>query len=411
MGKASRKRKESRIKGMYSLTDLAVEKYLNQPLSRGSREYDDETSTEVVSQKVTDATEDNEKIFTVLRDKDPKLSSMAADMMATSVSSTLRKDFGRALQLGDYETIFIDNEKLFTLLSTSKVPDIDIREFIMENNIPHTVLPFTRYVEEYYGIKNALAGVPFIHMFQRDKEGIDMDEDHIDIKYIMKNCTVHMMNLLFYVPRSCSKYVIKVHLFFMYDENKEKFVYFHSKHNEGTPEALAADIQMNSGYDVIFTETLLDYVDDQHVDLAFGVLPCQGITQRVREATEGKDIYGTGYLTKYSSICKMICNMFINYILYRSTFPEFIVDGLPEHKIVSPTAQRINIPSDIFDSFEGDNVNLKDYKNKMPHYRRGYFRVLQSEKFTNKRFKTVWVKPTFIHKEMFNSSMETVVEK
>ena len=408
MGKASRKKRENKIVGMYSLTDPVVTKFLNEPIKRGSREYKEETTDLIVSGRINTATSKNKKIFEMMLN--PKQSSIAIDMLTSGIFDVLRSDFSRAIQLGDYETVFIDDPKLFKLLSTSKVPDIDIREFIMENNIPHLVMPFEQYVKDYFGFNNVLTALPFISMYKDSGEMI-MDEDHTEIDYLVKNCTVHILSLLFYVPRECSEYVIKVQLKFVYDETKKKFVFFHTTDGEEQPDSVASDIQMNAGMDSIYIETVLEIMDQGKVDLALSVLPCKGITERLRGTKDGKDIYLGDKLTKYSTISKMVNTLLINYILYKSSFPEFVVEGLPQHKLINQNAKRINISPDISDSLDEDGINLKDYKNKVcPHYRRGYFRVLQSEKFINKRFQTVWVKPTFIHKEQF-TSINTALNK
>lgn len=404
MGKASRKKKENKIKEMYSLTDPVVEKVLTAPrLVRGSRLYNELTSDEASSQRVEQATESSLILYHTMHDTDRTKSEIASNMMAKHQFSAYRNNFNRALELGDYETIFIDNQKLFKLLTTSKVPDVDIREFIMENNFPHVVMNFRQYIKEYFGINNIALAIPFIHSFTKQSKA-KYDKDYMDVNYLMNNCTVHMMTLLFYVPRECSKYVIHVQMIFIYDEVKKQFVYFDNL-VDGAKESFVLDVQMNSGFDIMYLETLLD-VRDEKYDLAFGILPCKGVTTRLREAKENEDIYAGEKLTNYSSITKMITTLVINYIMYRSTFPEFIVDGLPQHKVVNPLAKAMEVPNEILESFDSDGSvhSLNNYKDKKcPHYRNGHFRVLNSDYYKAKKFKTIWVKPSFVHKDVFTN--------
>ena len=404
MGKASRKRKENRIKGMYSMTDPVITKYLDTPMKRYSQLYNEECSDQKTAVKMDTIVDKIQNIFQTKANADDMGKSMS-----NVVLKNMRASFGRSIQLGDCETIFIDNEKLFTLLATSKVPDIDVRSFIMENNIPHLVIPFKQYVKEYPGFENMLLSVPFIQQFGKTGQAV-FNKNHIDVKYLLENCIVHIVSLLFYVPRTCSEYCIKVQLIFMYDETEKQFIFYDYKGADKQEIKLAADIQLNAGNDSIFMEVLLDTPDDDHVKVAVNVFPCNELATRLRETKDGKDLIFGEDTDESSGIMKLVGNLFVNYILYRSTFPEFVVDGLPEHKIVNSNAQRLNIPNEIYESFEDGNISFRECGKKMPHYRRGYFRVLQSDRFKAKRYTTVWIKPTFIHKDKF-SSIETLTNK
>ena len=407
MGKASRKRKENRIKGMFSLTDPVVEKYINDPIKRGSRKYDEILNEEVSKKRMDEITD---KVRFLLSETSKDNLAVSGMRISDEMIMTLHRSFCRSIQLGDYETIFIDNEKLFSLLSTSKVPDIDIRSFVMENGIPHTVMPFKQFIIEYPDFENMLIGHAFLSRFY-EMGILKATKEHMDFNYLLKNCNVHILSSLIYVPRECSEYCIKIQLVFIYDENKKEFVFFDSINNDQKLK-LATDIQNNAGNDYIYMEVLLTKPDNNgNVSIAKNIFPSNELTTRLRETKDGKDLIFGKDLDETSRIMKLVGNLFINYILYRSTFPEFVVDGLPEHKIVNSNAHRLNIPKEIYESFDNDDkISLKECGKKMPHYRRGYFKVLQSDYFKAKRYTTVWIKPTFIHKEKFNS-FETLVNK
>ena len=99
---------------------------------------------------------------------------------------------------------------------------------------------------------------------------------------------------------------------------------------------------------------------------------------------------------KITDIEKVIANL----ALYIDAFPECVRDGPPELVVGSVVGQgstQIGGHQSIRESMAHGNVS--------PHMRRGHFRFLQSERYTSKRFQTVFVKPS-----MVKSSAETVSE-
>jgi hypothetical protein len=82
--------------------------------------------------------------------------------------------------------------------------------------------------------------------------------------------------------------------------------------------------------------------------------------------------------------------------MYVSCFPETITEGVPEdlkHPSYHPYAKPfvIGVSNKIRGVGTGDSVN--------PHYRKGHWRLLQSEKFTHKRYQSIFVSECFIHGE------------
>ena len=85
--------------------------------------------------------------------------------------------------------------------------------------------------------------------------------------------------------------------------------------------------------------------------------------------------------------------LFLGVCLYISAFPETIINGLPSD-LKHPSHHH---HKDAFTIGISDKVKLGGtHDSPTPHFRVGHFRVLQSEKFTNKRFQTVFVHETFV---------------
>lgn len=82
--------------------------------------------------------------------------------------------------------------------------------------------------------------------------------------------------------------------------------------------------------------------------------------------------------------------------MYLSCFPEMMIDG-PPSDIKHPSHHKyenvktLGISSEVRTHTERGEIT--------PHFRRGHFRVLRSEQFTNKRFQTVFVRQCFVKGE------------
>ena len=100
-----------------------------------------------------------------------------------------------------------------------------------------------------------------------------------------------------------------------------------------------------------------------------------------------KDGSFTGNIVKISEQLQF----FIKLLIYIDAFPESVTDGVP--KDCSDTHIRRDMASVISTAKQIKSMVTNGI---CPHLRRGHFRFLQSDKFTNKRFQTVYVKPAII---------------
>lgn len=84
----------------------------------------------------------------------------------------------------------------------------------------------------------------------------------------------------------------------------------------------------------------------------------------------------------------------INTIAYMSCFPECIDDGVPKNLLdrgENMAARNFSLQlSDKVREYEGSNLSRR------PHFRKGHFRVLRSEKFVNKQGQIVFVCETMV---------------
>lgn len=81
--------------------------------------------------------------------------------------------------------------------------------------------------------------------------------------------------------------------------------------------------------------------------------------------------------------------------MYVECFPETLVHGFPED-IKHPSHHQHSAPLTIAVTEKVRQSLGGTHESPMPHFRAGHFRVLKSEKFTNKRFHVVFVRETFV---------------
>ncbi len=92
---------------------------------------------------------------------------------------------------------------------------------------------------------------------------------------------------------------------------------------------------------------------------------------------------------KYFEPFRLICGLG----MYLSCFPEMLADGPPDD-IKHPSHHQYKSIKTI-----GISPKVREAGDVTPHFRRGHFRVLSSEKFTKKRFQAVFVKHCFVKGE------------
>lgn len=85
-------------------------------------------------------------------------------------------------------------------------------------------------------------------------------------------------------------------------------------------------------------------------------------------------------------------NLAVNTIVYMNTFPECVVDGVP-NQVKNEYSKKITIAEKVL-----ENIENPDSKKMMtPHFRRGYFKRLTSDFYTRKKGQCVFVRETMVN--------------
>lgn len=87
----------------------------------------------------------------------------------------------------------------------------------------------------------------------------------------------------------------------------------------------------------------------------------------------------------------------LNFLSYCKAFPECLIEGVPQtlskdEKNKIRHAQLLNTATQIIENIE----DIKSGKSVIPHFRKGHFRLLQDERFKNKKGQVVFVKATMV---------------
>lgn len=92
-------------------------------------------------------------------------------------------------------------------------------------------------------------------------------------------------------------------------------------------------------------------------------------------------------------------NFAINFLYYMICFPEAIIDGVPkmENEEVFDTGKIIKVSEKVVESTASKSIT--------PHFRKGYFKRLESDYFVNKKGQII-----FVHETMVKGKAKTVVD-
>ena len=114
-------------------------------------------------------------------------------------------------------------------------------------------------------------------------------------------------------------------------------------------------------------------------------------------ASDGEDVCHMQLAQGDMGDADWICRLIFGFSLYIEAFPDVVVQSSPEevNKIAHYAGPRLNVTSN-------DLVRNENRAAVSPHFRRGHFRVLQSERFTHKRGQLVFVKGCFIRGQAFD---------
>lgn len=115
---------------------------------------------------------------------------------------------------------------------------------------------------------------------------------------------------------------------------------------------------------------------------------------------------------KVDEISLTILKMFrlaINTIAYMNCFPDCVADGVPENLFErSEDKSARNFTFQLSEKIrESENSQLS----KIPHFRKGHFRLLQSDYFANKKGQIVFVAETMVKGKAKTVSMSTETDE
>lgn len=99
----------------------------------------------------------------------------------------------------------------------------------------------------------------------------------------------------------------------------------------------------------------------------------------------------------------------INTLAYMNCFPDCVNEGVPKNLLErTEDLSSKNISFQLSNKIK-ENENSKTYKR--PHFRKGHFRHLRSEKFTNKKGQVVFISETMVKGKAKTVSTSTEIEK
>ncbi|WP_149914268.1 hypothetical protein [Sphingobacterium cavernae] len=103
-----------------------------------------------------------------------------------------------------------------------------------------------------------------------------------------------------------------------------------------------------------------------------------------------------------------IFRLAINTIAYMNCFPNCVSDGVPNDYVdYSENKLAKNLTIQVSDKITEDNSTIS----KIPHFRRGHFRVLKSEYFKNKKGQIVFISETMVKGKAKTVAMSDEIDK
>ncbi|WP_431608775.1 hypothetical protein [Chryseobacterium sp. 'Rf worker isolate 10'] len=109
------------------------------------------------------------------------------------------------------------------------------------------------------------------------------------------------------------------------------------------------------------------------------------------------DIFYTNLSKKQDLQSNTLCRMFrlaINTIAYMKCFPECITEGVP--KISFPRGENRSDNNVIFKMSDKIYYEINYQISKIPHFRKGYFRLLISDYYTHKKGQLIYISETMV---------------
>lgn len=108
------------------------------------------------------------------------------------------------------------------------------------------------------------------------------------------------------------------------------------------------------------------------------------------------------------TISKMF-RLAINTIAYMNCFPDCVADGVPKN--LFERSEDKSARNFTFQLSEKIKDNENSQLSKIPHFRKGHFRLLQSDYFTNKKGQIIFVPETMVKGKAKTVSMSTEIDE
>lgn len=384
MGKAARLKREKR---KYSLLEPGVESALEKvkqigSIKRGSVHFEEFNSEEFFKHK-------SEVRFNTFH--------KFKDSVVDYSQYTVQTDLNWMYVFGDVVPTFIEDKRLYDLFSSTKVPKMDLRNIIRQ--LPHVKMSFPEFHRQFDSSFSNLIEL-------KDIENGTLKVKHperYNIKYLAKNVSVHILSGCLFVPREANKYCISFYSRWFEDEKEGGFYFDDVEFRDGS--------HMEAGCfnDVFFVSTAISEPNGHLADIVCGMNhhTISEIVNDVKKFEKAAQI-GNDPATWNSAKVQKVHETYrfvVNFIYYLNTYPNLCTPGLPEHDIFNNGANKLEVAEgldfDLISRAKSGLVSGTGNGTKCPHYRSGYYRVLKSEFFKNKRFETVYIAPVFVHKDIF----------
>ena len=317
----------------------------------------------------------------------------------------IRSDMSWLYVYKDVVPTFIEDKRLYDLFSSTKVPNIDLREILKQ--LPHLTLSVDEYERQFDSSTISIVELKRLH------DGIYSTKtpERYTAKYMNDHVKVHILSGCLFIPREINKYCISFYSKWFEDTNTGGYYFddiaFDSK---GSTESGTLN-------DILYVSTGIDSGNGTVSNLVCG-MNHRSISRIINDPkkfeksariTDSRDgLHESNDIMKIYNLYKFV----LNYIYYLNTYPNLLTNGLPEQDVFKNGSRKLEISKDIdfdllYKSKSMHSNGAKNSSSKCPHYRSGFYRVLNSDFFKSKRHETVYVAPTFIHKNIFSDGEDS----
>ena len=116
------------------------------------------------------------------------------------------------------------------------------------------------------------------------------------------------------------------------------------------------------------------------------------VTNSSNKSTKLQDI-GERFGKASTESCYLLKQLFFNVLIYRNSQIDYVKNGIPLKESISWLKHNSYLA-------ENPDFIITPGSEKCAHYRCGYFKYCGSDYYVNMKGKFVWVKPTYVHREI-----------